>query len=70
MITFRQFREEYTPEEIFNIIEAVIENIADENNIDSEIIWEELESIPDEELLEVAAWQRKEGKNPEGGLNA
>lgn len=70
MITFRQFREEYTPEEIFNIIEAVIENIADENNIDSEIIWEELESIQDEELLEVAAWQRKEGKNPEGGLNA
>lgn len=70
MITFRQFREEYTPEEVFNIIEAVIEDIADKNNIDSEIIWEELESIPDEELLEVAAWQRKEGKNPEGGLNA
>jgi hypothetical protein len=22
------------------------------------------------EILEVAAWQRKEGKNPEGGLNA
>jgi hypothetical protein len=48
----------------------VIEDIAKENNIDSELIWEELESVTDEELLEVAAWQRKEGKNPEGGLNA
>ena len=57
-------------EELFDIIEDVIEDIAKENNIDSEIIWEDLESIPDEELVEVAAWQRKEGKNPEGGLNA
>jgi len=57
-------------EEIFDLIEDVIEDIAKENNIDSEIIWEDLESIPDEELIEVAAWQRKEGKNPEGGLNA
>ena len=69
MKTFKQVREEIrkvelTPEEQFDIIENVIEDIAKDNNIDSEIIWEELESIPDEELLEVAAWQRKEGKNP------
>jgi len=75
MKPFKQIREEIrevelTPEEQFDIIESVIEDIAKDNNIDSEIIWEELESIPDEELLEVAAWQRKEGKNPEGGLNA
>jgi hypothetical protein len=57
-------------EELFDLIEDVVEDIAKENNIDSEIIWEDLESIPDEELVEVAAWQRKEGKNPEGGLNA
>jgi hypothetical protein len=57
-------------EELFDLIEDVIEDIAKKNNIDSEIIWEDLESIPDEELVEVAAWQRKEGKNPEGGLNA
>ena len=63
-------KEELLPEEIFDIIEDVIEYIANENNIDSEVIWEDLESIPDEELLEVAAWQRKEGKNPAGGLNA
>jgi hypothetical protein len=57
-------------EELFDIIEDVIEDIAKDNNVDSELIWEDLESIPDEELVEVAAWQRKEGKNPEGGLNA
>jgi hypothetical protein len=56
-------------EDIFDLIEDVIEDIAKENNVDSELIWEDLESITDEELLEVAAWQRKEGKNPEGGLN-
>ena len=57
-------------EDIFDLIEDIIEDIAKENNVDSEIIWEDLKDITDEELLEVAAWQRKEGKNPEGGLNA
>ena len=57
-------------EDIFDLIEDTIEQIAKENNVDSEVIWEDLKDIPDEELLEVAAWQRKEGKNPEGGLNA
>jgi hypothetical protein len=57
-------------EELFDLIEDEIENIAIKNNVDAEAIWEDLESIPDEELLEVAAWQRKEGKNPSGGLNA
>ena len=56
-------------EDIFDLIEDVIEDIAKENNVDSELIWEDLKDITDEELLEVAAWQRKEGKNPEGGLN-
>jgi hypothetical protein len=57
-------------EDIFDLIEDIIEDIAKENNVDSEVIWEDLKDITDEELLEVAAWQRKEGKNPEGGLNA
>lgn len=56
-------------EDIFDLIEDVIEDLAKENNVDSDLIWEDLESITDEELLEVAAWQRKEGKNPDGGLN-
>ena len=65
-----RIKEELLPEELFDLIEDVIESIAKDNNVDSEFIWEDLESVPDEELIEVAAWQRKEGKNPEGGLNA
>jgi hypothetical protein len=57
-------------EEMFDLIEDVIEDIAKENNVDSDVIWEDLKDISDEDLFEVAAWQRKEGKNPEGGLNA
>ena len=72
--TFKQLREEVQSvtevEELFDLIEDVIEGIAKDNNVDSEFIWEDLESVPDEELIEVAAWQRIEGKNPEGGLNA
>ena len=72
--TFKQLREEVQSvtevEELFDLIEDVIEGIAKDNNVDSEFIWEDLESVPYEELMEVAAWQRKEGKNPEGGLNA
>ena len=56
-------------EELFDLIEDVIEDIAKENNVDSDVIWEDLKDISDEDLFEVAAWQRKEGKNPEGGLN-
>jgi ribosomal protein S21 len=57
-------------EELFDLIEDVIEDIAKENKVDSDVIWEDLKDISDEDLFEVAAWQRKEGKNPEGGLNA
>ncbi len=73
MKTYNQFIAEIKKdiaEEFFDKIEETIEQIAKNNNIDSELIWEDLESISDEELLEVAAWQRKEGKNPSGGLNA
>ena len=74
MKSFKQLREqvteELTPEEQFDIIEDVVEYIAKNNNVDSEFIWEDLETITDEELIEVAAWQRKECKNPAGGLNA
>ena len=61
--------EEYEPEEIFDMIEEMVEESALKYNVDPESIWEELEQVSDEELYESAAWQRKEGKNPEGGLN-
>jgi hypothetical protein len=56
-------------EELFDIIEEMVEESALRYNVDPESIWEELEQVSDEELYESAAWQRKAGKNPEGGLN-
>jgi Domain of unknown function (DUF6321) len=61
--------EEYDVEELFDILEEVVNGIAEESNIDPEILWENLEDVSDEELYETAAWRRKEGKNPTGGLN-
>jgi hypothetical protein len=57
-------------EELFDIIEEVVNGIAEESNIDPEILWENLEDVSDEELYETAAWRRKEGKSETGGLNA
>jgi len=65
-----EFYEEYNPEELFDILEEVINDIAEVNRIDPEQIWEDFEDVSDEELFETAAWRRKEGKSPTGGLNA
>jgi len=61
--------ENYDAEELFDILEEVVDGIAEENNLDPDILWENLEDVTDEELYETAAWRRKEGKNPTGGLN-
>jgi hypothetical protein len=55
--------------EQFDMIEDMVEQLAAEHGVDPEVIWEDFESVDDVELLETAAWRRKEGKNPEGGLN-
>jgi hypothetical protein len=63
-------KEEYEElEELFDILEEVVDGIAEENNIDPDILWENLEDVSDEELYETAAWRRKEGKSATGGLN-
>jgi Domain of unknown function (DUF6321) len=56
-------------EEIFDEIEELFMEIAEANEIDPEVIWEDFEDVSDEELFETAAWRRKEGKDPKGGLN-
>jgi hypothetical protein len=57
-------------EELFDSIEDIVEHVAERHGMDSEMLWEELESISDEELIEAtAAWQRSAGKDPKGGLN-
>ena len=56
-------------DEMFDMIEDMVENLAHQHGVDSELIWEDFETVSDRELLETAAWQRKEGKNKKGGLN-
>ena len=56
-------------EEIFDEVEQLFMEIAEASGIDPEVIWEDFEDVSDEELFETAAWRRKEGKDPKGGLN-
>ena len=60
-----------TADEQFDIIEEMIESLAAKHGVDPEVIWEDIESVDDEELLdESAAWKRSAGKSKSGGLNA
>ena len=58
-------------EEQFDMIEDMIISLAEQHGVDADVIWEDIESDDDQELLdESAAWHRKAGKNKNGGLNA
>jgi hypothetical protein len=58
-------------DEQFDIIEAWVEQLAEQHGVDSEVIWEDFEAVNDRELLgEAAAWRTSKGKNKNGGLNA
>lgn len=61
--------ESLTPDQQFDIIEEMVEQVAAEHGVDPELIWEEFDSVDDAELFESAAWRRKEGKSKSGGLN-
>jgi hypothetical protein len=65
MIAFKKFLEEV--EQQFDMIEEVIEELALINNLDSETLWEKLEELSDEELLEYAI-DAKGHKSSTGGL--
>jgi hypothetical protein len=54
-------------EEQFDIIEEVVADLAVEHNVDPEVLWEELEEVSDEELLEYAV-DAKGYKSSTGGL--
>lgn len=65
---YRQFLQESARlESQFDIIEEMVENIAEKNNVDSDVIWEDFESVDDQELLE-AAVDAKGHKSSTGGL--
>ena len=57
-------------DEQFDLIEEMVEQLAKEHGVNSEVIWEDFDDVSDLELLETAAWRRKEGKSKTGGLNA
>jgi Domain of unknown function (DUF6321) len=58
-------------DEQFDMIEHMVEQLAEAHGVDADEIWEDFEAVDDHELLdESAAWHRKAGKNPKGGLNA
>lgn len=68
MLAFKDFiNEELSADDQFDLIEELVMNLAKEHNIDPESIWEEFESISDEELLE-AAVDAKGHKSSTGGL--
>lgn len=57
-------------EQQFDRIEEYVEYMAEMLNVDAEQLWESLESIDDQQLLnEAEAWQTSRGKNKNGGLN-
>jgi len=66
---WKSVSESLTVDEKFDLIEYMVHELAEEHGVDTETIWEDFESVDDVELFETAAWRRKEGKNPEGGLN-
>lgn len=62
-------KEDLSIDEQFDVIEYMVQELAEQHGVDPEIIWQDFETVDDQELYETAAWRRKEGKNPEGGLN-
>ena len=61
--------EQLDPDQQFDMIEDMVEDLALEHGVDAETIWEDFESVDDHELFETAAWRRKAGKSAKGGLN-
>ena len=56
--------------EMYEAMESLAEEIAHEDQISVDQVWETLERLDDQTLFETAAWRRKAGKSAKGGLNA
>lgn len=64
--------------EEFDLIESIIDDLAKHNGVDSEAIWEDLESLTDDELyvfattttiMETEAWQKANNKDKTDGMS-
>jgi hypothetical protein len=63
-------------EDEFDLIENIIERIATQNNVDSELVWEDLESLSNDELYVFAVtqpvledWQKVNKKDKTDGMS-
>jgi hypothetical protein len=61
--------ESLSPDQQFDIIEEMVQELAEAHGVDADEIWTDFESVDDHELFETAAWRRSAGKSKKGGLN-
>jgi Domain of unknown function (DUF6321) len=62
--------------EEFDLIESIIDDLAERNSVDAEVIWEDLESLTDDELYVFATttpvmedWQKANKKDKTDGMS-
>lgn len=66
----KKIEEDLYLESTFDVIEEMVEAWAAHYGVEPDTIWEDIESVDDADLLtEAEAWQKKSGKNKNGGLN-
>jgi hypothetical protein len=74
----RQTGQDALMKEEFDLIESIIENLAKHNGVDAETIWEDLESLTDDELyvfattttiMETEAWQKANKRDKTDGMS-
>ena len=59
-----------TPEQEFDIIEQFVESIAEQNGVDAEVVWEDFESLDDNELYSLCEdWQKVNKKDKTDGMS-
>jgi hypothetical protein len=66
-------------QEEFDLIESIIENIAEQNGVEADMVWEDLESLTEDELyvfavtsqpiMESEAWQKANNRDKTDGMS-
>lgn len=65
-----KIKEELTLDEQFDIIEEMVNCLAKSNAVDADVIWEDFESIDDDELCEISEdWQKANRKDKTAGMS-
>lgn len=57
-------------EEQFDIIEQMVNHLAESNRVDADLIWEDFESLNDEQLVELSEdWQKTNRRDKTSGMS-